>query len=642
MKKLSMLVLAALLAGLTACGSPDLITAYEPVTTQNDPASAGKQEEPPKPTTEPIPITSNAVNLSQNAVSAAVTGREADSQFIAAQTKFALDLLKHTVKENSGANTFISPYSAMQALAMTANGAGGITRSEMEKALGGIPLDTLNQYLYTQRTSQPESDGCSLLTANSIWIRNTGGALGVKPDFIGKTHNYFGADTFAAPFDKTTVNEINMWCGDNTHGMIPALLSDISPETMMYIINAVVFEGKWQTEYTESQVRECPFTNASGMTETAQMMYGSHEQYIYDENAEGFLSYYQGGRYAFAALLPKEGLSVEDYIAGLDADTLQKTLTEPQHCSLETGLPKFTMDFDTEFSQTLSAMGMPAAFSEAADFGNLSDSPLHISQVLHKTHIEVDEKGTKAAAVTAVQMDNEDCEPDRPKVIILNRPFVYCIVDTETMLPVFLGTLNSVQNEKPSGTQSAASTKPADTATPAATTTASLSAQTDAPEYLVGTYFGGYYDGDSNGGAFYDVGAMSAKVTVCTNRDLLVSFPGKPGSESYDYNRVLKLSEEQYQAIAQAVDREALLTLDPENDEGCCDGTEFHLMLYDASGALLKDCGGYMPKNKEFWAMYLAVQENLPVKELELLRRDWLNQLEDQNSGTQKAQECAS
>lgn len=453
MKKLSLLVLAAMLAGLTACGSPEHLTANNPVTTQNAPTAAGKQEEPLKPTTEPVPAVTNAVNLSQNAASAAPAGQEWDAQFISAQTGFALNLLKHTVKENTGANTFISPYSAMQALAMTANGAAGTTYSEMETALGGVPLDQLNQYLYTLRTGQPDSDGCSLLTANSVWIRNSGGALGVKPDFLTKIREYYGADAFGAPFDRTTVSEINTWCGDNTKGMIPALLDDIPPETMMYIINAVVFEGKWQKEYKETQVRERPFTNAAGGTETAMMMYGTQEQYLSDGNAEGFLSYYRGGRYAFAALLPKEGMTAEEYIAGLDADTLHRTLAEPRHITVETGLPKFTMDFGTEFSQALSDMGMPTAFGDAADFRNLSESALCISKVLHKTHIEVDEKGTKAAAVTAVQMDREDCEPVESKVVILDRPFVFCILDTETGLPVFLGTLNSVQSETSSGTQ---------------------------------------------------------------------------------------------------------------------------------------------------------------------------------------------
>ena len=405
-------------------------------------------------------------NLSESVKSESVTGRTADDAFISGQTEFYLNLFKNAVKqEEKDKNILISPYSVVQALGMTANGADGQTRSEMETVLGGgVALDDLNQYLYTQRTSQPDTENCKLRTANSIWYRDGGHLLSVEPDFLQINADYYGADAFKAPFDKTTAKDINKWCAFNTDNMITRLYDEKEPlpeYTVMTLINAVCFDAKWSLPYMEYQIHENDFTAFDGTVSQVDMMYesntyrNSQTSYIEDENAVGFRKYYSDGKYAFVAMLPDEGISIDEYVSGLTADSVQETLTNfyttDKKMILTTGLPQFSYDYDIGMNKMLAEMGMPTAFDENADFskmGKTDTEKLFIGNVKHKTHIEVTAAGTRAAAVTAVEMVAGDAAPvpeeTEYKSVILDRPFVYYIVDTDTNLPIFMGAVEQI------------------------------------------------------------------------------------------------------------------------------------------------------------------------------------------------------
>lgn len=382
------------------------------------------------------------VNLTADIKSAEVEGKDADEAFVNGQTNFALELLKNTVSEKE--NVLVSPYSVVQALAMTGNGADGVTKEEFENVIGGgIDFDELNKYLYTQRTGQPNDEKCKLLTANSVWTRDNEARISPYPEFLQKVVDYYSAEIFKAPFDDETVKEVNKWVDTNTDNMIPKIVDEIDPETVMMLINAVTFDAKWRSPYFKEDVFEHDFTNYNGTVQQAEMMFSDEYNYLEDENATGFYKYYQGGRYAFAALLPNEDISVTDYVNGLTPESLHNVLSNPQEDYIRAGLPKFSYDYGTELSEILADMGMPSAF-DYADFSKLAPQSIFISKVIHKTHIDVFEEGTRAAAVTMVEA-NDGCPAPPEKEIILDRPFVYCIVDTETYLPVFMGTLMNLE-----------------------------------------------------------------------------------------------------------------------------------------------------------------------------------------------------
>lgn len=390
------------------------------------------------------PLSLSAKNLTENIKSNSVTGAEADNNFIIGQTNFALSLLQNTANEE---NTLISPYSAMLALAMTANGADNETKAEMEKVLGGISIDKLNEYLYTYRNSQQSSEKCKINTVNSIWYRDDEEHIKIFDSFLQKNADYYNTSAFKAPFDETTLQDINTWVKHNTNNMIPSLLDKIDNDAVMYLINALTFDAKWKKPYTEEcQIETRNFTALDGTVSKAEMMNSDEYYYLEDENATGFLKYYEGDRYAFAALLPNENISITDYVAGLTPESLNDTLSNPKKTSVYTVIPKFSCNYDIDFAETLAKMGMPSAFNVNADFSKMADTKtgaLYIGHVLHKTHIDVFEEGTKAAAVTAVTMEKATCAPI-DKFVVLDRPFVYCILDTETSLPIFIGTLMSI------------------------------------------------------------------------------------------------------------------------------------------------------------------------------------------------------
>ena len=362
----------------------------------------------------------------------------------AAATDFALRLFRASADESE--NTLISPLSVLSALAMTANGAEEETLREMEEVLG-MTTEELNGYLQTYMKSLPQGEGYKLHLANSAWFRDDG-SFAVSEDFLQTNVDYYGAEIYRAPFDEKTCEKINVWVKKHTDGMIPEILKQIPPEAVMCLVNALAFEAEWSQPYEEMQVRDGVFTREDGTEQTAEFMYSDEGHYLADDMATGFMKYYKGYKYAFAALLPNEGVSVEEYIASLDGESLHTMLANPQFDTVFAAVPKFEVEYGTELSEVLSGMGMNDAFDpERADFSGLGTSNrgnVYISQVLHKTFISVAEKGTKAGAATAVLMDAGDALIEDPKEVYLDRPFVYMLVDCENGTPLFVGTMMDV------------------------------------------------------------------------------------------------------------------------------------------------------------------------------------------------------
>lgn len=364
----------------------------------------------------------------------------------AAVTDFAVRLFKASMKD--GENTLISPLSVLVALSMTANGADNETLSQMEAVLG-MPIDQLNTWISTYMANLPEEEKYKLSLANSIWFTDDE-RFTVNQDFLQTNANYYGADIYRAPFDDDTCKDINKWVKDNTDGMIKNILDQIPQEAVMYLINALAFDAEWQDIYFENQVREGEFTTENGEKRNVDMMYSEENKYLEDKHATGFIKYYKDRKYAFAALLPKEGTTVSEYIASLDGEHLNELLTNAKSVFVNTSIPKFETEYDVDMSAVLSGMGMPDAFSGAtADFSKLGHSTagnIFINRVLHKTFISVDERGTKAGAATVVEM-NDECALiiEDPKQVFLDRPFVYMLIDCETNLPFFIGTMMDVE-----------------------------------------------------------------------------------------------------------------------------------------------------------------------------------------------------
>lgn len=363
-----------------------------------------------------------------------------DDAFKSAYDNFSVELLKKCFDGKS--NTLISPLSVSSALTMTANGANGQTKDEMEKVLGsGIPLDELNKYLSSFSGSLTSGEDFKLRNANSIWFRDEENRLTVEKDFLQKNADYFGAAIYKRAFDNATCKEINNWVSEHTDGMIDKLLDNGDALSNIALINATAFNAVWETYYFDNFVEDGTFTDTNGNEQSATMLISEESEYINGDNCTGFIKKYKGGKYGFAAILPDSNVSISDFVGSLNGDKLFKMLQNTENANVVAKIPKFEYEYSAELSEALKALGMPTAFSDSADFSGISGDKLLISDVLHKTKISVTEEGTRAVAATGVVMS---AAPDGDKQVILNRPFMYMILDNETMLPLFAGIYTGV------------------------------------------------------------------------------------------------------------------------------------------------------------------------------------------------------
>lgn len=361
-----------------------------------------------------------------------------------AVTEFALKLFRESMEDDK--NTLISPLSVLCALSMTANGADGETLKQMEEVLG-MSVTELNMYIHSYMEGLPETEKYKLKLANSIWFTDDERFM-VNQDFLQTNADYYGADIYKAPFDDTTLDDINNWVSENTDEMIEDILDKIPDAAVMYLVNALAFEAEWHEVYLKTQVSTGRFKTEDGTAKNVDFMYSQEYVYLEDENAKGFMKYYKDSKYAFVALLPNEGVSVSDYVNSLAGEKLADMLSNHDYAAVSTAIPKFETEYDVEMSDVLKNLGITDVFDmNAADFTKLGESSvgnIFINRVIHKTFISVGEKGTKAGAATVVEM-TDGAMAVEPKTVYLDRPFVYMIVDCENNIPFFIGTFMDVE-----------------------------------------------------------------------------------------------------------------------------------------------------------------------------------------------------
>ena len=366
-------------------------------------------------------------------------------------TDFALRLFQQA--KSGEDNTLLSPLSILPALSMTANGAKKETLLQMEQTMG-MPITALNEYLYSYINHLPNEEDCKFHLANSIWFRDMKDFT-VSPDFLKENAKYYNAEIYQETFDQNTLANINFWVDEHTDHMIPKILEQIDKDASMYLINALSFDSKWSHIYEKPSVRDATFTTEEGTAQDIELMYSEEYEYIVDDDAVGFLKPYSGYSYAFAAILPDEGIPLSQYVDSLSGEKLHHLLTDVKDCPVSAGLPKFESEFTLELSEPLQNLGMEDAFDgNKADFSGMgtfdsSKQRLFINDVLHKSFLSVGEKGTKAGAATVVEIEKTGASVnmEEPKEVILDRPFLYMIVDYENKFPIFIGTADSIQTK---------------------------------------------------------------------------------------------------------------------------------------------------------------------------------------------------
>lgn len=372
----------------------------------------------------------------------------------------SMELFKESVSD--GKNSMISPVSILMAIAMAGNGTAAGSRTQIEKAFG-CSTEELSDWLKNWMTSLKTGPNTRMNVANSFWFRDTEG-LEVKEDYLNTIKDCLDAQAYKAAFDEGTKDAINNWCDENTYGMIKKVIQEISPEDIAIIVNATAFEGAWLVPYEEHQVEEGEtFYTEYGSEENADMLYSEEGFYIEgkieNKAVTGFKKSYEDG-YSFVALLPEEGTAVADCVKDLDGSTFASLLNNGRYEKVNTVIPEFTSEYTVNnLISTFEKMGIKDIFSpDMADLSNMATAAapggdaaynLYISKILHKTFIEVNRKGTRAAAVTEMVAGCTSMpRPEEIHTVRLDRPFIYAIIDDVTATPIFIGTVMSVADGK--------------------------------------------------------------------------------------------------------------------------------------------------------------------------------------------------
>ncbi len=396
-----------------------------------------------------MPDDGSSLNLMHTLSANKVDNNVINNPFVVAYSNFAAKLFKGCA--SSGENTLISPLSVMLALSMIANGADGETKEAVEKALGGIPIEYFNKCISNYVESLPSSQNASLSISNSAWIKD---GFGVNEGFLQCLADYYKADAYMAPFTEKTAEELNSWIENNTDGVIKNMLERIPDKAVLLMVNALLFDAKWNSGFTiDPDQQERPFTNADGSTTDVMYLSGSclpdyfdidaDVKYIETSTAEGIVKKYKDG-YSFVALLPKDKNGLNALIASLNGNRINSMISGAKAVNLSYSFPAFAFDSGVS-SQTLqkvlTEMGMGVAFNPfTADFTNINEGGVYIGEILHKTFIEVNNKGTKAGAATIIATPpSTGPGPDYVNTIRFDRPFVYMIVEDSYNTPIFMG-----------------------------------------------------------------------------------------------------------------------------------------------------------------------------------------------------------
>ncbi|MGO4498341.1 serpin family protein [Paenibacillus sp. 2RAB27] len=376
-----------------------------------------------------------------------VTADKVDGRIIKASNEFGMQLHRQLVRteQDKKKNIFISPTSISLALAMSYNGSKGETQASMAKTLGwqGMSLDEINRgNEMLINLLQHSGSGVKVNIANSLWSRK-GAAFHI--DFMKTLQNFYDAKVAELDFNSPKAPDtINDWVNKNTNGKIPQIIDSINPKEVLILMNAVYFNGGWKKEFQLSGTKEESFKLPDGSTKQVQMMSqsGTYE-YLQEEGFQAIRLPYGQGQMDMLIILPDESSSLDALHDKLWADP-ERWYKSFQSSRGEIKLPRLKIDYSEKLKEPLMAMGMTLPFDEVhADFSGMAPVPpnLFISAITHKTFIEVNEKGTEAAAVTSVQMAGASAPIDGPFQMTINRPFFFAIEDRQTGAWLFVGSV---------------------------------------------------------------------------------------------------------------------------------------------------------------------------------------------------------
>jgi len=368
-----------------------------------------------------------------------------DSNFAMSNNQFGFDLFAEVRQQNPDSNIFISPTSINLALLMAYNGAEGDTKAAIAQTLhlSSEDLDNINQNSAAlMETLENLDENVQLTIANSLWTRQ---GIELKPDFLDRVSQFYNARAESLDFDDpSAVETINNWVADRTNDKIDGIIDRISPDNILFLINAIYFKGNWTVPFPEARTSDRPFTLADGSQKQHPLMSVTDDfDYLETETFQAVFLPYGEGKLGFYIFLPQENTSLAEFYADLNAENWQNWTQQLTRQRGTVALPKFKLEYGLSLNPILQNLGMAIAFdANAADFSGLQEPPpsLAIDEVKHKSFIEVNEAGTEAAASTSVGVTATSVPVEEFEMTV-DRPFGAAIADTETGTILFFGSI---------------------------------------------------------------------------------------------------------------------------------------------------------------------------------------------------------
>lgn len=376
---------------------------------------------------------------------AAIAATPADVQAVAQGNADFGIALYHALATEPG-NLFISPVSIAGAFGPVIAGARTDTRTAIAGALhlphGGPGLHPALGTLLRDLTRSKE--GATLSIANAMWVQQ---GFSLKPEFAGIARTHYGATFDVLDFNQrqAAADRINRWVSDETRGRIPKLMTPamFNERTRLAVTNAVYFLGDWATPFNASYTSQQPFYLADGTSKPAPLMRRRDAlRYFETESFQAVDLPYKDDNLSMSVFLPKARQGLAAFEAGLSPALLRQWLAKldsAQPGDLLLYLPKLSLAEDYELKPALAALGMGIAFSESADFTGIADADLFISDVVHKSFLRIDEKGTEAAAATGVVIEQESAPP----TLRADHPFFLVIREKQGGAILFMGRVAS-------------------------------------------------------------------------------------------------------------------------------------------------------------------------------------------------------
>jgi serpin B len=279
---------------------------------------------------------------------------------------------------------------------------------------------------------------------NSVWLRT-----GFEPEdaYIENVETFFDARVSTLDFDDPmAADTINAWVSDATDGLIDGIVDPpIDPMTVAFLINAIYFEGDWTLQFDPADTRPGDFRRDDGSVASVPFMHQSEGEFpfAWTEDYVAVELPYGGEAFAMVVVVPRHDVTLDDFVAGFDADSWNSILESMTPSETMVALPKFKLEYEKSLNEALKALGMEPAFDPfTADFSRMHRDALalqlHISRVKQKAYVEVDEKGTKAAAVTSVEVGVTSAPP----MFTADRPFLFAIRERLSGTILFVGMVH--------------------------------------------------------------------------------------------------------------------------------------------------------------------------------------------------------